>query len=244
MSLHLVTGYAGREHVTANDQASWQMATYASGEFVLKRGTMFAAEQQSNNTIVIGSGEASMQGRYIKLNPDTTESITIENGTAGTKRNDLICIRYTRDSVTSIETAEFVVLKGTEAANAVDPVITKGNITDGADEINEMPLYRVRLDGMAIVSIERMFKSLPSLMDNDFALISKEPLLFSNRKCRIDDNRITADSIADVYFTAECAEDASEAYITVDTYDGYLVINAERNPASTLVATIFVRAVV
>ena len=49
MSLHLITGYAGVEHITSADQGSYNAAMMGEGQFVLERGNKFAASIISNN---------------------------------------------------------------------------------------------------------------------------------------------------------------------------------------------------
>ena len=166
MSLHLITGYAGESHITSADQGAYNMATYGEGQFVLNRGNKFVTTIVSNNSVTVADGEAMMQGRYIKMIPGTSESVTIDNGTAGMKRHDLICLRYEKDSGTGVETATMVVKKGTEdASTPVDPTYVQGDITDGTDLVNEMPLYRVLIDGLTLDSITPLFTVKTSMVD-------------------------------------------------------------------------------
>lgn len=166
MSLHLVTGYAGVEHITSADQGAYNMGTYGEGEFVLNRGNKFTATIVTNNSINVADGEAIMQGRFIKMPAGTSEAVAIENGTQGMNRKDLICIRYEKNSNTGVESASFVVKKGTESSGTpADPSYTHGDITDGDDLVNEMPLYRVNLSGLTISSIDTMYSLKISLVD-------------------------------------------------------------------------------
>ncbi len=166
MALHLITGYAGQEHVTSADQGAYNMGTYGEGEFVLDRGNKLAATVASNNSITIADGEALMQGRFIKLPVGTTESVTIDNGTSGMKRKDLIVLRYSKNAGTGVESVEFAVKKGTpDASTPADPSVTTGNITDGTDLVNEMKLYRVNLDGLNISSLDTLFSLKTSMID-------------------------------------------------------------------------------
>lgn len=164
MALHLITGYAGQEHITANDQGGLQMAMIGEGQFVFDRLNKFSYQQLSNNQIQIKSGEALMQGRFIRLESGTTETVTIDNGTSGKNRNDLIVIRYQKNTSTGVESASFVVIKGTESTGtASDPSYNSGTITDSNAVINDMPLYRVKLIGLNISAINTMFTTQVSL---------------------------------------------------------------------------------
>lgn len=70
-NLHLVTGYAGKEHITSNDQGSFNAALMGTGEFVLERGKQFEAQIISNNTVRVFDGDLLMQGRHIRLKENT-----------------------------------------------------------------------------------------------------------------------------------------------------------------------------
>ena len=173
MALHLVTGYAGTEHVTSADQGAYYMGTFGEGQFVLNRGAKFAATVVSNNSVSIADGEALMQGRFIKMTMGTSESVSIDNGTSGMKRNDLIVIRYSKNAGTGIETAALAVIKGTpDATTPADPEYTEGDITDGTDLVNDMPLYRVSLDGINIDSLTQLFAVKTSMVEymNEYQL--------------------------------------------------------------------------
>lgn len=160
MSLHLITGYAGQEHITAADHASFNIAMFGDGEFVLDRGNKFKAEIISNNLIRILDGDLMIQGRHVRLAENTYEEVIVENGSQGMKRNDLIVARYSKDATTGIEKCEFVVLKGAEnSSTAVDPEYTTGDITENGNAlVTEFPLYRIKLNGLNIESVTKMFK--------------------------------------------------------------------------------------
>ncbi len=66
-------------------------------------------------------------------------------------------------------------------------------------------------------------------------------LTFSDKRCIINNERITADSLIDVYFTSSSIVEAEECQIYVDSYDGQIVITAGKQPATPLEAMIGVR---
>lgn len=159
-NLHLVTGYAGAEHITSADAGSFNAAVVGSGSYVLNRGNALAISVISNNQVRIADGDILMQGRHIRLNENTYVDLTIENGEQGMLRNDLIVCRYTKDSGTGIEQANLVVIKGTAAAsNSADPEYTSGDLING-DMIVDMPLYRIPLDGLNVGTPVALFDSL------------------------------------------------------------------------------------
>ena len=157
-NMHLVTGFAGQEHITAIDQGAFNAALIGTGQFVLDKGKALEAQIISNNQIRILDGELMMHGRFVRLNPDTYVDLTIENGVQGKKRNDLIVARYTKQPVTGIESVDLVVIKGTSVdSNPVDPSHTEGDITNGAATQHDFPLWRIPLDGLNVGSPVALF---------------------------------------------------------------------------------------
>ena len=158
-NLHLVTGFAGTEHVTSADQGALNAAMFGNGQFVLGQGNRFSASIVDNNTIRVYDGDMLMQGRYIRMAAETYVDLTIENGTQGEFRNDLVVARYTVDTNTGVEEVNLVVIKGTPAdADPVDPEYTVGDIINDNVILNDMPLYRVKLNGVVTETAEPMFE--------------------------------------------------------------------------------------
>jgi hypothetical protein len=142
---HLVTGHAGIEHIKPSDDGAFNIGICGSGQYVFPIGEQFGYEIISNNLIKIKSGEIVNQGRHINIPVNNYEEVTIENGLQGVKRHDIIVMRYEKNPDTNLESASLVVVKGTSSANPSDPVVTQGNIYEGA-LVSDMPLYRVILD--------------------------------------------------------------------------------------------------
>lgn len=166
-NLHLVTGYSGQPHVSAADQGSLFEAFIRSGEFVLEAGAKFAASIVTNNQIRVNDGEMLMQGRHVKLNPGAYVDLTIENGSQGYRRSDLVVIRYTRNPDSGIEECNLVVLKGTPAeSNPADPECTTGILNAEGALQHDFPLYRVSLSGLVLEGLTVLFEPEKSIFDS------------------------------------------------------------------------------
>jgi len=160
-NLHLVTGYKGEPHVTAADQGSFNAAVLGTGQYVLNIGGKLAATAQTNNSVRISDGDILMQGRHIRLNEGSYVDLAIETGTADYKRNDLIVARYTRDASTGIEDCNLVVIKGKATTGTPsDPSYTSGDILNDQAVLNDMPLYRIPLDGVNIQTPVQLFDTV------------------------------------------------------------------------------------
>lgn len=157
-NMNLVTGYAGKEHVTAADQGALYAALVGNGNYVLDLGEKFAATKLSDNSVRIASGEALLQGRHCRIDNGLYIDQAVESGTAGYLRNDLVCIRYTVDENTGVEDANLVIVRGTPvAASPADPAHTAGDILGGG-KLAEFPIYRLRLNGITLEAIEPLFE--------------------------------------------------------------------------------------
>lgn len=151
--MKIVTGYAGEAHITSNDDQGLLQGIFGSGSYILPVRGRFAATLVSSNELQISDGEGVLQGVHFRTEPGTTDSVTIENGTQGMQRIDLICARYQKDAETGIETMTWINHKGTPAAsNPATPSITSGDLLAG-DTLAEFPVYSVRLNGITVQSV-------------------------------------------------------------------------------------------
>lgn len=162
MGVHLVTGYQGKGHIQSKDARAFNMALFGFGEFVMENGNMFEASIINNNTVRVIDGDILMQGGHIRLDHDMYEDLTIQTGTAGKNRNDLIVMTYEKDAVTGVESAKLEVVKGTETTGtASDPDVKRGILSLG-DLKNQMPLYRVKISGVVLSELEPLFEIVHS----------------------------------------------------------------------------------
>jgi len=164
MSIDLVTGYAGSSHITAEKVRLGNCGIVGNADYVLNTGNKFAATIVTNNKVSIASGDAMMQGAHISIAPGSTEDAVIANCTAGMYRNDIICLQYSKNTSTGVETASVVVVKGEAGVTAVDPVVTTGDLSAG-DALHQMPLYRVKINGLSITSVDALYLLCNQLSD-------------------------------------------------------------------------------
>lgn len=163
MSEYIVTGRTGQNHVTSADHGAMNASFAGSGRYVAEGiGDTLSAEVVTNNLVRIHSGEVFNQGRHMRVEANTYVDCTIENGSQSKLRYDLIVFRYTKNADTGVENGEIVVIKGTAGTSAVDPSYTTGNILAGALQ-DDMPLYRVKIDGINIVGLDKLFVTVPGL---------------------------------------------------------------------------------
>lgn len=162
MSVHLITGYAGKEHIQSKDTRSFNRAMFGNGEFVMEAGNQLEASILDNNTVRILDGDILMQGGHIRIDANTYEDLTITTGTAGTSRIDLIVMTYSKDLDSGIESAYLEVIQGTESEGTPsEPTYTTGNLESDAT-FNQMPLYQVNVVGVVLTSVKCLFTTIPT----------------------------------------------------------------------------------
>lgn len=166
MTIELVDGKAGTAHISSEDKAIIHQAKFGAGDMVFEWGDAMSCTMQSANKAVIGTGCASIQGLDWHItNPET---VTIQSGSSGKNRNDIICAHYHRETSTGVEKVELVAFKGVPSNGAaVDPTIPSAKILNGAADAY-MPLWRIPLTGITAGTPVRLFTPRGALWDSVF----------------------------------------------------------------------------
>lgn len=163
MTVELITGFAGTPHIGSDDIGAFQAGIVGLGDYALATGNQLRATMSNANTIAVQSGDAVLNGRHVHLTGTTTA--TVQSGTQGQKRNDLVVLRYTKNTATGVETCSLVVLKGTPTTGTpADPAHNTGSILDGV-ATHDMPLYRIPLDGITVGTLVPLFNVLKPMKD-------------------------------------------------------------------------------
>lgn len=163
--MRIITGSTGTTHVTSNDDGEFNQGIFGTDLIVFTNGEQLDAAVVDNNTIRVKDGDLIMQGRHALIAPNTTEDVIIETGAVGVNRNDLIVARYVMDTGTGYEDITLEVVKGTETAGeASDPEYVTGDIRTGSTLV-EVPLYRVRITGISIAGIDKLFTPSMSMRE-------------------------------------------------------------------------------
>lgn len=158
--MNIITGYRNEPHVTSQQLRDTNIGTFGGGTHILDVGSKMAATVISANEVQIADGLLVAEGCTAEVTRGTTESMTIENGSQGMQRIDLIVARYTKTAGTAVEDMQLAVIKGTPAAsNPATPAYNEGLIADGDSPV-DFPLYRVNLDGISITSVDALVDTI------------------------------------------------------------------------------------
>lgn len=162
MTMNLITGRAGAPHITSSDQGAMQAGLVGNGNYLLQGsdGKFPAVTMQSANKALIPVLNLVIEGRYARVT--AAETVTIESGVTGQNRNDLICVKYTRDSH-NIETIALAVLKGTATSGtAADPTVPSGSILNNSGTV-WIPIARIPISGITAGTPVMLVKQLPPM---------------------------------------------------------------------------------
>lgn len=182
MTFEAVDACFGTPHISSDDLAALNTAAIGKADCVLHYGDDFKAVMSSANECLIGTGVGMVGGRRFWNQAAT--SLTIQSGTQGQKRNDLVVARYQKTSA-GVESIEPVVIKGTP---------TTGIPTDPEVTANDLKLWRVPLDGINAGKPVALFETMPTMAE-----------LGGSHKSVIKSARVGNGGM----LTLECAEDGS-----------------------------------
>lgn len=166
MGFKLITGNTSEsaEGIYAEDDAAiYQSIFGADGVFNI--GSKLEASTAGTNTIRIRDGVLICGGHIARNQYEDLgyEDVTIQNGTTGRKRNDLIVAEFSTIGFKATDTFTLKVLQGTSTTGTpVDPTVVQENIYTGG-KTRQFPLYRVRVEGATIKAPEKLFSIIPTI---------------------------------------------------------------------------------
>ena len=171
--MELVTGRKGSAHITSQQDRMKHQGTWGSGAYILQTGQMLEPQVQSSNEIRIRDGALMVQGALGTVKVNSYDPVTIQNGTQGMKRIDLICWQYTYDAEQDVESAEWVVIQGTPAeTDPQQPAYTDGDIQQGDSPV-QVPVFAVELDGINVTGVTTLLPTAPTLEELNSKLDEK-----------------------------------------------------------------------
>lgn len=148
-------------HIYAEDDAAI-FQSIAGSDGVFTNGQQCKATTLSNNKVRIADGVLIVGGHFARIPYGEYEDCEIANGESGKKRNDIIVAVFETTGTGGIDKMHCTVKKGVAGTTAVDPELTQDDIYNNG-KIREMPLYRVKIEGLSIVAVEPMFDLKPDM---------------------------------------------------------------------------------
>lgn len=151
MAFEIVDGMTGTKHISSYDLSALNIATIGKSDCVLTYGDNFKLTMASANSATLGTGVGMVGGKRFWNHAAT--SLTVQSGTQGQKRNDLVVARYEKTGE-GIESITPVVIKGTPST---------GTAADPATTSNDLKLWRIPLNGISVGTPVKLFNTVASL---------------------------------------------------------------------------------
>lgn len=150
-------------HIFAEDDAAIFQSIFGE-DGVFAMGDQMKATVINNNQVRVGNGILCVGGHIGRTVYGDYSDMTIENGEISKNRNDIITAVFSTTGEKGIDKFKIEVKKGTPGVVAEDPELTKENLYEGG-KLRELPLWRVKLEGINIIEVEQMFKIIPKIPD-------------------------------------------------------------------------------
>lgn len=161
MAVELVTGYAGKAHVTSSEDGARQAGTVGTGMYALETvDEPLKATLENANTVTVGPGDVLINGRHVQLTGSTTFAVPV--GTQGMQTSNLLVLRYEL-AEDETESVTAITLTGEPAASdPQDPALATGSVLDGDSPV-DMALYRVVTTGIESAQPVKLFETVPPI---------------------------------------------------------------------------------
>lgn len=154
--MKIISGKTGSPHVTSQQFRQIFEGIIGEESCILPCGENLTPELQTNNSLKIRSGLMYHHGNLSTVELGAYDEVTIQNGTQGMKRIDLVVNRYTREEESGTEKNEWIVIQGTpHASSPTVPAYTEGNLQDG-DLVDDCPYLEVHLDGINVTEVKQL----------------------------------------------------------------------------------------
>lgn len=147
-------------HIYAEDDAAIFQAMFGE-DGVSSIGQACKATVLSNNKVRIADGVLCVGGHFARIPYGEYVDCEIANGQSGKNRNDIIVAKFVTTGSGGIDTMTCEVKQGTANTTTTDPTLTQNDIYKGG-KIRELPLYRVKLEGLNITAVEQLFTVVPT----------------------------------------------------------------------------------
>lgn len=228
------------EYYAEDDAAIFQSIFGEDG--VSTTGQACKATVLSNNKVRIADGVICVGGHFARIPYGDYIDCEIENGQSGKNRNDIIVARFETTGTGGIDTYTCEVKKGTAGSTATDPEIVQEDLYK-AGKVRELPLYRVKIEGLSITAVEQLFtlrKTNEELEKELESLNSKTMNLeYASVKRRVDaatlavGKEYTFEQDCYVYFGASFTSTSGYCRVYVTNENDEIVHYVQINPAPT-----------
>ncbi|KRN55035.1 MAG: hypothetical protein KHZ79_06270 [Atopobium minutum] len=207
--MNAITAGNGKNHVTSADDAEIYASFVGGASCVMARGDMFRCRMETANKATIGTGLGFINGHAFRC--EVPESVVIKSGSQGFKRNDIIGVRWTTDSLGN-ESISLEVLQGTPSTlNPTDPRVPSGDLLNG-DKTAWFSLWRIKVEGISVSTPEALFTPV-----NNYLGMVTPKVLFTGEYEKTRSSQITLSDVVTNYSRLDVVFQASAGDVNTIT---------------------------
>lgn len=158
----IVKNTVAASQVSAGDFAAIFNAMHGSG--IVEYRNNLTTTKVNDNTIRMQSGMYSLSGFMLHIEAGTTVDLTVDSGTLGMSRIDLLVATYQKNGVSEgTDILCFEIIKGTPAAtNPVAPTIIQGDI-NASDPKRQEIIYQLSIVNTTLTVGTKVAKTIMPL---------------------------------------------------------------------------------
>lgn len=192
-------------HIRAEDDASIYQSIFGE-DGVSTVGQACKATVLSNNKVRIADGIICVGGHFARIPYGDYIDCEIDYGQSEKKRNDIIVARFESTGTGGIDTYTCEVKKGTAGSTATDPEIVQEDLYK-AGKVRELPLYRVKIEGLSITAVEQLFtlRKTNEELEKELESLNSKLKILKTKYIVVNSFESSSTLYSDIDFGKECA---------------------------------------
>ena len=143
-------------HIAAEDDAFIYDSIFAGSSGRLGG---LSCVRVNDNAVRLSGGGAANQGYILRIPAGNTHDLPVTSGSPAQGRHDLVVSRFIRGGGDTADVHELAIIEGVPSEAPADPEVTVSELMMYGD-VNEVPLFRIVLSELEIVSVEPLGRDL------------------------------------------------------------------------------------
>lgn len=144
-------------HITADDDAFIYASLAGVQSGILGDLTCVKVD---NNTVRLSGGGVMNRGHILRIPADEVLELTVDSGTAGYKRYDVVAAEFVKGGGEVADSFEIKIIKGLLSTTEPPmPTMTTSDLIDSGD-INQIALFKLQINGTTMSVAQRMIDTI------------------------------------------------------------------------------------
>lgn len=162
-AITIYTPSGSTAHIAAEDDAFIYRTLLGGTSGILGSLTCVRVD---DNTVRLSGGGVSNRGYILWIPDGTTLELTVDSGSAGQNRVDVVAAEFVRGGGETADTHAIKVIKGTAVSGTPSAPVMATSSLLSAGNVNRVALFAVTVTGTEITGITRIGQKLPTASDS------------------------------------------------------------------------------